>query len=131
LTKRVEVTLLLAVFATLLLIGLRVAWQVAPAANPGAPPEILAVGLRLRAIAWAQIVVGLLGTVSAVGVFRGLRWGYVGIAWLLTCVAVVGGLAKAVASPAMRVDPPWSVVVVTAALAGFALHRLYSKAGDA
>jgi hypothetical protein len=131
LTRRVEAIILLAVFVAVLLVGLRVSWQVAPVESPGVPPELIAVGSRLRAIAWSQVVVGLLGIASAIGVFRGARWGYVGVAWLLTSVAVVAGLAKVVASPAMRIDPPWGLVGATAALAGLAWYRINAMPGDA
>mgnify|MGYP003382370446 CR=1 FL=1 len=129
-TRRVEAILLLLVFVALLLVGLRVTWQVA-VESPGMPPEMLAVGSRLQTIAWAQILVGLLGIASAIGVFRGARWGYVGVAWLLTSLAVVAGLTKVVASPAMRIDPPWGLVAATAALAGLAWYRINSMPGDA
>ena len=129
-TRRVEAILLPVVFVALLLVGLRVTWQVA-VESPGMPPEMLAVGSRLQVIGWAQILVGLLGAASAIGVLRGARWGYVGVAWLLTAVAVVAGLAKSVANPAMRVDPPWGLVAAIAALAAFAWHRIYSVSSDA
>ena len=122
--------MLLVVFVALLLVGLRVTSQVA-VESPGVPPEMRAIGSRVKVIAWAQILVGLLGAAGAIGVFRGARWAYVGVAWLLTAVAVVAVLAKTLAGPAMRVDPPWSLVVVVAGLAALAWRRIHAVPRDA
>ncbi len=129
--RRVEAILLLVVFVALLLVGLRVTWQASQVESPGTPSEMLAVGSRLQVIAWTQLLVGLLGVASAIGLLTGGRWGYAGVACLLTAVAVVAGLAKVLASPAMRLDPPWGLVAAAAALAAFAWLRIYSAPRDA
>jgi uncharacterized membrane protein HdeD (DUF308 family) len=69
-------------------------------------------------------VFGLLGLYSSVAVFMGKRWGDAALATVLTAAAVVAGLARVLAQPAMRFDPSWGLVACTAVLAVAAWYRV-------
>lgn len=79
-TRRIEAAALIVIFGALLLSGVRGGWLAGSLDNVGMPQELLAVEQRLRAIALAQVVFGLLGLCSGVAVFMGKRWGYAALA---------------------------------------------------
>ncbi len=120
---RIKGAVLIVIFGALLLSGVRGGWLVGRLDNIGMPQELLAVEQRLRVIALAQVVFGLLGLCSGVALFMGKRWGYAALAAVLTAAGVVGGLARAFANPATRLDPSWGLVASTAGLAVAAWYR--------